>query len=216
MSDERGVWHEDTTLGPRLKALWLQESPRLSAQQIGIKLGLTKNQVVGKALRMNLPSRESPIIRQRDGAKSQPRILRVKGPTLPPLGAPVAPGALACDDTSTVAPEAAQRRPQANAGNARDCCWPIGEPGMASFRFCGEPVEQRGRPYCDEHHALAWVSRASIQRQAATLPEVEAYAAEHRVVPPMKSGLVGLVVAVNNHRRQRNLLPFMLTKREYA
>jgi GcrA cell cycle regulator len=30
------------------------------------------------------------------------------------------------------------------------CCWPIGEPGKAGFRFC-ENLALLRRPYCAEH-----------------------------------------------------------------
>ncbi|GBQ21819.1 hypothetical protein AA0472_0571 [Acetobacter estunensis NRIC 0472] len=50
----------DETIG-RLKALW-QEG--LSTAEIGRQLGITKNAVVGKAHRLGLPPRPSPIRRQ--------------------------------------------------------------------------------------------------------------------------------------------------------
>lgn len=38
------------------------------------------------------------------------------------------------------------------------CCWPLGDPGTKSFRYCDERT-QRGSPYCGEHHKLAYVPR---------------------------------------------------------
>lgn len=88
----------------QLKALW---SEGLSTAEIGRRMGISKNAVVGKAHRLSLPPRPSPI-RRDDAAKvAAPR--RVTGPTLPPLSAVAAapavrPAALAA---SAAAPEAA-------------------------------------------------------------------------------------------------------------
>ena len=53
-------WTEETIA--RLKALW-QEG--LSTAEIGRQLGITKNAVVGKAHRLGLPARPSPIRREK-------------------------------------------------------------------------------------------------------------------------------------------------------
>ena len=52
------VWNEER-LG-QLTKLWGQG---LSITQIGLKLGVTRNAVVGKVHRMGLPKRQSPIVR---------------------------------------------------------------------------------------------------------------------------------------------------------
>ncbi len=65
----------------------------------------------------------------------------------PPQGAP-APAALPARPTSGVA----VRIPRLGK---HPCCWPIGEPGTASFRFCDVPNEA-GKPYCLDHCAIAY------------------------------------------------------------
>jgi GcrA cell cycle regulator len=50
-------------------------------------------------------------------------------------------------------------------GNA-SCCWPIGEPGTAGFRFC-TAVALAGKPYCEEHAALAYVRAKPDRREDA-------------------------------------------------
>ena len=79
-------WTEETII--RLRGMWAEGH---STAEIGRRLGVTKNAVVGKAHRLDLPARPSPI--RRDGPTSaQPRRLasrRVEGPTLPPLGSNV-------------------------------------------------------------------------------------------------------------------------------
>ena len=59
MTDEVvSVWNKER-LG-QLTKLWGQG---LSITQIGLKLGVTRNAVVGKVHRMGLPKRQSPIVR---------------------------------------------------------------------------------------------------------------------------------------------------------
>src|SRR6201996_2872812 len=74
-------WAEETI--SRLRELW---SEGHSTAEIGRRLGVSKNAVVGKAHRLDLPARPSPIRRGGDGPpprRSPPR--PVCGPTLPPL-----------------------------------------------------------------------------------------------------------------------------------
>lgn len=39
--------------------------------------------------------------------------------------------------------------------SARECSWPIGDPGHPDFRFCGDPVAVKS--YCADHAAIAYV-----------------------------------------------------------
>lgn len=48
------------------------------------------------------------------------------------------------------------------------CCWPIGEPGRSSFRFCDAPAVGR-RPYCDAHACLAYVRAPAAPAVAVEL-----------------------------------------------
>ena len=75
-------WNEDAI--SRLRALWDEGH---STAEIGRRLGITKNAVVGKAHRLALPPRPSPI-RRSEAADHVPRreaAKRSTGPTLPPL-----------------------------------------------------------------------------------------------------------------------------------
>lgn len=69
----------------RLRTLWTEGH---STAEISRRLGVSKNAVVGKAHRLDLPSRPSPI--RRDGPR-RPAPRRIAGPTLPPLSSTVAP-----------------------------------------------------------------------------------------------------------------------------
>jgi GcrA cell cycle regulator len=46
------------------------------------------------------------------------------------------------------------------------CCWPIGEPGTRSFRFC-DADSLHGKPYCPTHAALAYVKVRDRREDAA-------------------------------------------------
>jgi GcrA cell cycle regulator len=166
-------WAEETIV--RLRALWDEGH---STAEIGRRLGVSKNAVVGKAHRLDLPARPSPI--RLDGVpggaprRSAPR--RVAGPTLPPLSSTGMPapapsmlqtvGALA-RKPMPLAPVARVQPPAPRPyGRVVTCCWPIGEPGTRSFRFCDTSSEP-GKPYCPEHVKLAYVKVRDRREDAA-------------------------------------------------
>jgi GcrA cell cycle regulator len=72
----------------QLRALWAEGH---STAEIGRRLGVTKNAIVGKAHRLDLPARPSPIRRDPDAVPvRRSTVRRVEGPTLPPLPSAVA------------------------------------------------------------------------------------------------------------------------------
>ncbi len=170
-------WTEETI--ERLRALWAEG---LSTAEIGRRMGISKNAVVGKAHRLNLPARPSPIRRDGNGgAPRPPAPRRVTGPTLPPLRTseiqePVI-AAPAPEPRPVFQPKPAVREPAATrsapvrsvatrVGRASVCCWPIGEPGTKSFRFCDAEAAQ-GKPYCVEHAQIAYVKVRDRREDAA-------------------------------------------------
>ena len=152
-------WNDETIA--RIRALWAEG---LSTSEIGRRMGITKNAVVGKAHRLNLPARPSPI-RRMPGEKSvrRPTPRRVVGPTLPALQSASRPAAAVPRPPVTLRPVPAQPRP---AGRVSACCWPLGEPGTPEFRFCGDPTVP-AKPYCDEHVAVAYVRVRDRREDAA-------------------------------------------------
>ena len=158
----------------QLRAYWAEG---LSTAEIGRRMNISKNSVVGKAHRLNLTARPSPI--RRDGAAAvrpaAPR--RMTGPTLPPLVAPPAPtltvpaGAgrtgAALRDILPAAKAAPPLRPLApRVGRQSVCCWPIGEPGTKSFHFCDAEAVP-AKPYCTEHAQIAYVRIRDRREDAA-------------------------------------------------
>lgn len=168
-------WTDDVIV--RLRALWMEGH---STAEIGRRLGVSKNAVVGKAHRLELPPRPSPIRRDGSGL-SRPRApRRVSGPTLPPLvctraevaetvdPAPVVPATAPAARPVVVAPPAARAVPAAARPYARvvSCCWPIGEPGTSGFRFC-DAGSIPGKPYCLDHASVAYVRVKDRREDAA-------------------------------------------------
>lgn len=171
-------WNEDTIA--RLRGLWDEGH---STAEIGRRMGVSKNAVVGKAHRLALPPRPSPI-RRGEGApadRAAPRraggailpVLEAAGETRPDAG----PARRAGADGAGTAPPCGRPSPapvQASrpvalakpAARTGTCCWPIGEPGTRSFRFCDTPA-MGGKPYCLEHVQLAYVKVRDRREDAA-------------------------------------------------
>jgi GcrA cell cycle regulator len=165
-------WSEDTIT--RLRALWDEGH---STAEIGRRLGVSKNAVVGKAHRLDLPARPSPIRHMPEGAvRRPPAARRAQGPTLPPLASTrsvgpvggVARPVVAAVRPVQVAPPALRVAAPAPRpyGRVVTCCWPIGEPGTRGFRFCDDQSVP-GKPYCAEHAELAYVRIKDRREDAA-------------------------------------------------
>jgi len=104
----------------------------LTTAEIGKIVGVSKNAVVGKAHRLGLPARPSPILRNGGGGKSlaTPR---------PVAKVPVKPARQIVLSTSGA------------------CCkWPFGHPGESGFHFCGSAA-LLNKPYCPEHYQMAYL-----------------------------------------------------------
>lgn len=171
------VWDEETIRF--LRQLW---SEGHSTAEIGRRIGASKNAIVGKAHRLDLDGRPSPIRRKLTEDERQRRIVP-KPPkvTLPPFGAifvPSAPavtavgpyqqpfrGAAAVVQALAQTPKLKQPvfaapTPQPTPAplyrKSVECCWPEGTPGTKTFRFC-EGISVPGKPYCVEHAKLAYV-----------------------------------------------------------
>lgn len=169
-------WAEETII--KLRELWAEGH---STAEIGRRLGVSKNAVVGKAHRLDLSARPSPIRREGGGGSShrQP-VRRLAGPTLPPLActgigatsAQAAPRGVPTAASATPRPVAASAPrvtpspPPRPYGRVITCCWPIGEPGTRNFRFC-DAESVPGKPYCADHAQLAYVKVRDRRDDAA-------------------------------------------------
>lgn len=168
-----------------LRAFW---DAGLSTAEIGRRMGLTKNSIVGKAHRLNLPPRPSPIRRREAGNRvAVPEPERQGGQPLPsPATSDAARAAQAVRKPKPAArtskrgqgrglpsPASSSSVGSGQAGGyvrgpvPRSCCWPIGEPGKRGFRFC-EATATPGKPYCAEHARVAYV-RLDDRRDGSAL-----------------------------------------------
>lgn len=126
----------------------------LTASQIAETLGegVSRNAVIGKAHRLGLQARPSPV---KGGEVAVAAVLAesVANPVKPVAEARPVP-----------VPVVRKPRPVVSTKPAKTtlldlsekvCKWPIGHPGDADFHFCGKP-SATGFPYCMEHCAVAY------------------------------------------------------------
>ena len=132
----------------KLRELWDQGLP---TAQIGKLLGFTKNAVVGKAHRIGLERRPSPIRR----TSVKPDRKKARSPIIPKLNFEVAK-----DEVKEKV--ALQQTFQPVVKNLftqnikRGCEWPEGHPDESDFKFCGKERFE-DKPYCIDHCAVAYV-----------------------------------------------------------
>ena len=142
----------------RLRDLWDQGLP---TAQIGKLLGFTKNAVVGKAHRIGLERRPSPIRR----TAVKPDRKKARSPMMPKL--------------NFENQENEQNQNVTNNGifqpviktlfisnNKRGCEWPKGHPDEPDFHFCNKE-RFNDKPYCAEHCTVAYVLPEKEEEVAA-------------------------------------------------
>ena len=127
MSDTGNVWTEERLEG--LKKLW---ATGLSISQIGEALGVSRNAIAGKAHRMGLPKRPSPISKPK---AEKPKVEPVVEEQDLPLRLEL----------------------RQLVWSRSKCCWPTGDPKKNGFVFCGDMVVP-GKPYCLPHCQEAYTT----------------------------------------------------------
>ena len=138
-------WDENNV--SRLRELWDQGLP---TAQIGKLLGFTKNAVVGKAHRIGLERRPSPIRR----TAVKPDRKKARSPVMPKLNFENTNDAnQKKDETITFQPVV---KNLFNNSIKHGCEWPKGHPDEVDFHFCGKD-RYEDKPYCAEHCAVAYV-----------------------------------------------------------
>ena len=127
MSDTGNVWTDERL--EELKKLWVQG---LSISQIGEALGVSRNAIAGKAHRMGLPKRPSPISKPK---AEKPKVEPVVEEKDLPLRLEL----------------------RQLVWSRSKCCWPTGDPKKNGFVFCGDTVVP-GKPYCLPHCKEAYTT----------------------------------------------------------
>ena len=120
-----------------LRQLWAEGH---SVTEIGRRLRISRNAVIGKVHRLGLAGRASPIRRDHTARSAHPRPRRPKPIPLAelvpePFQQPVA-----------AAPPAQVKRtpsPLPQRVGTAPCCWPVGEPGKAGFSILRRPGPRR-------------------------------------------------------------------------
>jgi GcrA cell cycle regulator len=140
----------------QLKAGW---EGGMTASQIAEQLGegVTRNAVIGKAHRLGLEARPSPVKAGEEAAEAAPAPVVVAATAPAPRPAPVAPPPAAAKPAAVKKPVRTGKAARTTLLdlNEKICKWPIGHPGEADFHFCGKGV-QTGFPYCTEHCLVAY------------------------------------------------------------
>lgn len=169
------IWNQ-----ANLKKLKTMADKGMSTSEIGKKLGITKNAVVGKLNRMgwNAKSKSengkkaTPVAKAPAAAKKKATVTPAKKApakvTAPkkaatPVAKPAKKAAPAPEKkgkaTTKKSLAAHQRIVQHSLDLANlkpdQCRWPLGDPDSENFHFCGNPVFV-GKPYCYDHCLSAY------------------------------------------------------------
>lgn len=154
----------------QLREMWKQG---LTTGEIGKRLGVSKNSIVGKVHRLGLSGRPSPIKKKESpisvvDADETPTPAKNKSEkTLSPKPQKqekvvVAP--VKSSETEVIVEEKIDIVPSSHPNGKTSltdldnhtCRWPIGDPKDENFHFCGRKV-RIGQTYCDEHANIAYV-----------------------------------------------------------
>ena len=166
-----------------LKKLKALTGKGLSTAEIGKRLGMSKNAVVGKLNRLGWNSKAggvaSATTKKKEPAKKTASKVTVKKSTTTARratvartatrgGKTVAGGAKKATTTTTTArggkslnknlamhQRIVQHALELANLKPNQCRWPIGDPDSEGFHFCGAPVFV-GKPYCYEHCKQAY------------------------------------------------------------
>ena len=152
-----------------LIALWTEG---ISTIEIGRRLEITKNAVVGKVHRLGLPKRVSPV-----GSRPRERKPVAARPETEPRKDDAVKKAVELSKQPRPAPVSSPV-PKANPVSMDKlsggmCSWPEGEPGKDEFHFCGAPVLE-GKPYCLSHCARAYVRPTRDRQRSSQVKTVAA------------------------------------------
>ena len=127
MNKAQSGWTEDRLA--KLRELW---DKKLSITKIGEELGVSRNAVAGKAHRLGLEKRQSPI-----KPSIKPKTQTNEW------------------DENSRGPKPLRLVLRSLEWSRNKCLWPYGDPKNLDFKFCGEPVFS-GKPYCLKHCELAY------------------------------------------------------------
>ena len=146
----------------KLKELWDQGLP---TAQIGKLLGFTKNAVVGKAHRIGLERRPSPIRR----TAVKPDRKKARSPIIPKLNFELEKGTNKENNFSQVTFQPSVKN-LFSYNAKRGCEWPEGHPDETDFKFCGKERFE-DKPYCIKHCAVAYIIPDKEESEKQNIPQ---------------------------------------------
>ena len=145
------------------------ESPELKYSVISQRVGVTRASAIGKAYRLKLAKQpvarpKSTKVKSKDKKPDgKPRFGTIGGMGLDRSGSkPVEPYVPPAEEM--IIPENERKYIQ----TLTECCcrWPIGDPQLADFHFCGTD-KVPGMPYCEFHARRAFKSSEPRERKKA-------------------------------------------------
>ena len=165
-------WTDDRV--ETLKKLW---SEGLSASQIAGRLGsVTRNAVIGKVHRLGLSGRAttSRMKTHRPRARLANQKRTAAKPRFAQAGNPAVRGLFAGEGEAYVPPAEEIIIPLAERKTIQtltecSCRWPIGDPQMADFHFCGK-TKVPLLPYCEHHARRAFQPSVPRRRERHEVP----------------------------------------------
>lgn len=165
-----------------LKRLWVEGKTAAEIAKL-IGGGVTRNAVIGKAHRLKLSGRISPI---QENSRVETGGARAVSAPRKPQKTTIAK----VSNREIIAP--VQHQPvQENYcfgdGVAlvelkeRMCRWPIGDPQDAAFKFCGGPSEE-GIPYCNHHARVAYQVNTKSKLRIEELSKIDADVIRKKII----------------------------------
>ncbi len=140
----------------RLTELWNAKlddgRPKHSTAEIGRLMNKTRSAIIGRAHRLHLPSRGSPI---RPGEVRKPKVVRLR-PQVSHIDA----------RASIPTPPRVVAPPVVHTASSRTCCYPLwGSTGRPTHQYCDAPSVCGS--YCSEHWSLTHVRGSALVAEAA-------------------------------------------------
>lgn len=155
----------DADADARLRELW---AGPLSTLAIGAAMGVTKNAVVGRAHRLKLPPRPSPIRSGEGPAKGgiTSQAAAAMGPRGGAAGLRRKLAESKAAEPAAPAPAVMPKPRVVALSPVRTCQWIEGPAAGAATVFCGA-VARQDSSYCPAHHARCFTARVGPASGAA-------------------------------------------------
>lgn len=149
-----------------LRKMWKEG---LTTGEIGRRLQVSKNSIVGKVHRLGLSGRPSPIKKKEENSTEEaakpakvatPKATPVKEKEAEKIEIKAEAKESKTSETPKFSPRERSHKVNHNVSLAdldnHTCRWPVGDPKDENFHFCGKKVKI-GQTYCEEHATIAYV-----------------------------------------------------------